>query len=261
LGSLPRLNKKVRPESSGRNVKLVLEYDGARYSGFQKQPGKLTIQKEIEKALKQLFNQSTKITSASGRTDAGVHASSQIVNVQTSSTLALNRIHMGLNYYLPPDIAVLSVQDVLPDFHARYSAKAKAYEYRIWNHRVRSPLRAARYYHVPFELDLSVMQAAAKSLIGRHDFSSFCSTGSARRDPVRHVKRLTLRRSGDEIVVRIEANGFLYHMVRNIVGTLIEAGRGKAAPEDVKAILDSCGKRKSLHNAPGHALSLVCVTY
>lgn len=244
-----------------RNIKLVLEYDGARYSGFQKQPGKLTIQREIEKALKQLLNQSTKIAAASGRTDAGVHASCQVVNFRTLSMLGLNRIHMGLNYYLPQDIAVILADEELPGFHARYSAKSKVYEYRIWNHRVRSPLRALRYYHVPFSLDLRVMQSAAKVLIGRHDFSSFCSAGGARRDPVRHVKRLSLRRKGNEILIRIEANGFLYHMVRNIVGTLVEVGRGKAAADEVAAILASRGSRKSLHNAPGHALALVRVTY
>ena len=245
----------------GRNIKLVLEYDGAGYSGFQKQPGKPTIQRELEKALKQLFNQTTKIAAASGRTDAGVHASSQIVSVRTESSLDLHRIQMGLNYYLPHDVAVISAQEAASDFHARYSAKTKVYEYRIWNNRVRSPLRASRYYHVPFALDLKIMQMAAKVFIGKHDFSSFCSTGSARRDPVRHVKKITLRRSGDEILMRIEANGFLYHMVRNIMGTLIVAGRGKATLEDVQAILASCGRRKSLHNAPGHALALVHVTY
>ncbi len=248
-------------ESSHRNIKIILEYDGARYSGFQKQPGKQTIQREIEKALKRLLNESAKISAASGRTDAGVHASFQVVNFKTENPLALNRIQMGLNYYLPRDIAVISAQDVPADFHARFSARTKAYEYRIWNNRVRSPLRAARYYHVPFALDLNVMRAAAKFIIGKHDFSSFCSTGSARRDPIRKVTKLTLRRADDEILMRIEANGFLYHMVRNIAGTLIEVGRGKASPEDVQAILASCGKRKSLHNAPGHALALVSVTY
>lgn len=244
-----------------RNLKLVLEYAGANYSGFQRQPGKLTIQREIERALKQLLNTPTKIAAASGRTDAGVHAAGQVVSVKTSSKLDLHRIQMGLNYYLPQDISVVSVEDVPLDFHARYSAKTKVYEYRIWNNRVRSPLRASRYYHVPYALNMSVMKTAAKLMVGQHDFSSFCSTGSARRDPVRRVKRLTFRQSGDEILMRIEANGFLYHMVRNIVGTLIEAGRGKATAEEVKLILESCGRRKSLHNAPGHALVLVNVTY
>jgi tRNA pseudouridine38-40 synthase len=248
-------------EPLSRNIKIILEYDGTRYCGFQKQPGKQTIQQEIEKALKRLLSKPVKISAASGRTDAGVHASFQVVNFKTAKPLALNRIQMGLNYYLPPDIAVVSAQDAPPDFHARYSAKKKIYEYRIWNHRVRSPLRASQYYHVPFALDLKVMQAAAKTLIGKHDFSSFCSTGSARRDPVRRVTKLAIRKRGDEIIMRIEANGFLYHMVRNIAGTLIEAGRGKATAEDVKAILTSCGRRKSLHNAPGHALALAHVTY
>jgi len=252
----------LTPKTSGlRNIKLVLEYDGAQYSGFQRQPGKQTIQREIEKALKRLLSQTTKIAAASGRTDAGVHASSQVVSVRTSSALDLNRIQMGLNYYLPKDIAVIAADEVSPGFHARYSAKTKVYEYRIWNNRVRSPLRANRYYHVPLALDMAVMKAAAKFMIGEHDFSSFCSTGSVRRDPIRHVKKLTLRRVGDEILMSIEANGFLYHMVRNIAGTLIEAGRGKATADDIKAILESRGRRKSLHNAPGHALALVRVTY
>ena len=256
-------NKCNRPseETDLRNIQLVLEYDGAAYSGFQRQLKKATIQGELEKALQSLFGYPMKIGSASGRTDAGVHASHQVVHLRLVSELTAERIQMGLNYYLPPDIAVMSAKEVPADFHARFSAKAKAYEYRIWNGRPRSPLRASRFHHVPAALSLTVMRRAAKHLVGEHDFSSFCSTGSARRNPVRHVKKLTLRKQGHEILMRIEANGFLYHMVRNIAGTLIEAGRGKVGDEEVRQILASKGKRKALYNAPAHALSLVSVTY
>ncbi len=248
-------------EKKLRNIKLVLEYDGARYSGFQRQPGKPTIQSEFEKALKKLFGKRTKIAAASGRTDAGVHASHQVVSLRTASTLALTRIQPGLNHYLPQDIAVIAIAEAPQKFHARFSAKSKVYEYRIWNSRIRSPLRAMRTYHVPYALDLKAMQAAAAHLVGKHDFSAFCSTGSGRRDPVRRVKKLTLRRTGDEIVMRIEADGFLYHMVRTIAGTLVEAGRGKRTAAEVKALLEPGTVCKAGPNAPGHALTLAKVSY
>ncbi len=244
-----------------RNLAIVLEYDGSRYCGFQRQPAKPTLQRELEKALKRLFGHSLKISAASGRTDAGVHATGQVVNFKTASPLALNRIYLGLNYYLPLDIAVREVREAPADFHARFSAKSKVYEYRIWNDSVRSPLRAARACHVPYKLDLTAMREAAVYLKGKHDFSAFCSTGSAERDPVRTLRQLSLIKRGGDLVLRFQADGFLYHMARNIAGTLIEVGRGKLKSTDVRDFLLSRKRSRAIYNAPAHALTLVKVSY
>ena len=244
-----------------RNIKLIMEYDGACYSGFQRQPAKPTIQSALEKALRKLFGKRTKIIAASGRTDAGVHALGQVVNFKTSSPLKLNRIQLGINFYLPKDIAVRSIKEVPTEFHARFSAKSKVYEYRIWNDPVRSPLQMARTYQVPYGLDLKVMREAAAFLEGRHDFSAFCSTGGSLRDPVRTIRRLALIKRAGELVIRIEADGFLYHMVRNISGTLIEVGRGKLKSGDVLEFLLARKRHRLIYNAPGHALTLVKVRY
>lgn len=254
-------SRNSRQDLGARTLKLVLEYDGTGYSGFQSQPGKVTIQSVLEKALSRLFAAPAKIAAASGRTDAGVHAAHQVVSLKTDSVLPLRRIQSGLNYYLPRDIAVISVEEAPAGFHARFQAKSKAYEYRIWNHRVRSPLRAARSYHVPFELDLKAMKKAAALLTGRHDFGAFCSSGSGRSDTVRTIKKLTLQTSEHDLLLRVEADGFLYHMVRHLAGTLVEVGRGKLAPLEMKRFLEAGTKRKSPFNAPAHALSLVSVTY
>ncbi len=244
-----------------RNIRLILEYDGARYSGFQRQPVKPTIQSELEKALRRLFGSRTKIASASGRTDAGVHASGQIVNFKTQSLLPLHRIWLGINFYLPKDIAVRAIEEVPAKFHARFNAKSKVYEYRIWNDPVRSPLRMSRTYQVPYKLDLRAMRDAAAFLKGRHDFSAFCSTGGALRDPVRTILRLELIKRGNELGIRIEADGFLYHMVRNIAGTLIEVGRGRLQSGDVRDFLLARKRHRAIYNAPPHALTLVKVSY
>ncbi|OQA55789.1 MAG: tRNA pseudouridine synthase A [Candidatus Omnitrophica bacterium ADurb.Bin277] len=251
-----------------RNIKLVLEYDGASFFGFQRQPGKPTIQEALEKALSGFFDRKMKIASASGRTDTGVHAEGQVVHFKTDSGRSLYQIQKGLNAHLPPSIAVKSVEEVPEDFHARYSARSKIYEYRVWNHPCRSPLLAGRVHHIAYPLDSAAMRRAAKYLVGRHDFRSFTSESAVRKGRkrkdvsfVRIIKKLRIDKKGDLLVFRFEADGFLYHMVRNMVGTLLEVGRGKREPSDMKAILDSRARRFSGVTAPPAGLTLHRVDY
>ena len=157
---------------------MILEYDGSYFSGFQRQPNRLSVQEALEIALSEFFDRPMKIQAASSRTDAGVHASCQVVNFKTESRRDLAQIQKALNAILPPAIAVKEIEEVPGDFHSRYSVRSKTYEYWVWNHPVRSPLIAARVYHVPHKLDLVKMRRAAGILTGRHDFKSFCASGS-----------------------------------------------------------------------------------
>jgi len=259
-----------------RNIKLTLEYDGSRFVGFQKQPHGPTIQDALEKALAKLFNRKMKIAAASGRTDSGVHAACQVVNFKTDSRLRLDQIQKGLNAYLPKQIAVVKIKEAPPDFHARYSAKSKVYEYRIWNGAVRSPLQAAQTYHLPAPLDLSKMRAAAKILTGRRDFRSFCASdnsnksngvrrflGKKRLTPstIRNVKQFEIKKKDSLIYFTIEADGFLYHMARNLVGTLAEVGEGKLSVQELHRILESRDRRAAGRTVPAEGLTLMKVNY
>lgn len=249
---------------SERNIKLVLEYDGLNYFGFQRQPRHKTVQSELEAALSRLFNTAVKITAASGRTDSGTSAAGQVVNFKVTSALACDRIQKGLNALLPQDIAVLSARDVKADFHARYSARAKTYEYQVLNRSERSPLKSRHFYHVNQRLDIAAMKRAAKHLTGKHDFKSFCAADPAkpnRENTVRTVKKIEIIRRGDIVLFRIEADGFLYKMVRNIVGTLIDAGLGKITAADTARILAACDRRQAGKTAPASGLVLKSVTY
>lgn len=248
---------------NSRNIKLVLEYDGSSFFGFQKQPGKPTIQEALEKALSGFFDRKMKIASASGRTDTGVHAEGQVVNLKTSSTHKLWQIQKGLNALLPPSIAVKEIEEVPADFHARYSVRSKVYEYRIWNHACRSPLVAGRVFHVPFKLNFAAMRKAAKAFIGKHDFRSFTSVSALKKGSscVRRIKRFQIKRRGHLILLLVEADGFLYHMIRNMVGTLLEVGRGKRQPEEVVTILKAKDRRLAGMTAPSEGLTLIKVTY
>ena len=249
-----------------RNIKLILEYDGSGFFGFQKQPGRPTIQENLERALTKLLNRPSKIKGASGRTDAGVHAACQTVHFKTDSKLSPAKIQTGLNALLPPSIAVTGIEEAPADFHARFSPSNKTYLYQIWNHPVRSPLKSAWSYHVPQPLSLTKMRQASKFLIGRLDFSSFCASDPAKKEKekrsnVRCLKRLEIQKRGSLIQIEIQADGFLYHMVRNIVGSLIQVGQGKRDPKEVAQVLAARDRRKAGPTAPAHGLILKAVTY
>ncbi len=247
-----------------RNIKLILEYDGSAFFGFQRQPNHPTVQEAIENALSKLFNQKMKITAASGRTDTGVHAEHQVVNFKTKSSLSVSQIQKALNGLLPKTIAIKEIGEVPANFHARYGVKSKIYEYRIWNSPVRSPLLAAQTYQVHEPLNLAAMRRGAKLLTGRHDFKAFCSSNGvpgSQEKTVRTIFRFEIKREGNLIRMIVEADGFLYHMMRNMAGTLIRVGRGRMSLEELQRIIKSKDRRQAAAMVPAAGLRLVNVTY
>ncbi|MFC1624494.1 tRNA pseudouridine(38-40) synthase TruA [Candidatus Omnitrophota bacterium] len=254
-----------------RNICLTIEYDGTRFCGWQRQsrrtPGLKganerfkTVQEEIEKALEKLFRCKIRLIGA-GRTDSGVHAEGQVANFKVSSILPLRNIKRGLNSYLPKDIAVLSVRDASPSFHSRFNAKEKLYRYTIVNRDARSPLLKRYAAFISYDLDIKAMRKAARYFIGKKDFKSFQASDKKKKNSVRDLSKLDIVTKVPLIEIYIQANGFLYNMVRNIVGTLIDVGRGRVAPEAVKKILSKKHRPAAGGTAPAKGLSLVKVFY
>jgi tRNA pseudouridine38-40 synthase len=199
---------------------------------------------------------------ASGRTDAGVHARGQVCNFATASTLGIDTLRKGLNSLLPSDIFIISAQEVHPDFHARYDAKSKIYTYHILNREERDPFGRHRHWHIPRQLDTAPMGECLALLEGTHDFSAFRSAGSGNRNPVRTVLCAELGRyDGDLLEIQLEADGFLRHMVRNIVGTVVGAGLGKMTPNDFREVLESGDRQRAGVKAPAQGLFLMAVRY
>ena len=246
-----------QPVDLPRNIRLLLEYDGSRYHGWQRQKGDLSIQQVLEEALQRLTRQPVKLM-GSGRTDAGVHALGQVASFHTSSAIPLKAFHAGLNSMLPYDIAVLEAQEVPPEFHARKSALSKTYEYRILNRSTRSPLHRNHAWWLAPHLDLPAMTAAAAALPGEHDFTAFRASGSDNINPVRRVLAAEWRdEPGGWLSFTITATGFLRGMVRSLVGTMAEAGRGKAPPLILAELLESGARHLAGPTAPPQGLYLV----
>jgi len=244
-----------------RNIRLLLEYDGTRYHGWQRQKNAVSIQEVLETALARLCGDTIKLH-GSGRTDAGVHALGQIANFHTLSHIPLKAFHAGLNSLLPPDIAVLEAAEVPPEFHARKSALSKTYEYRILNRPNRSPLHHHYGWWLAARLDLDAMAAAAALLPGEHDFSAFRASGSGNRNPVRQISAARWQtHSGGWLRFTVTANGFLRGMVRSLVGTMVEIGKGNAAPELLTELLGSGERSLAGPTAPPQGLYLVEVVY
>jgi tRNA pseudouridine38-40 synthase len=240
--------------------KLILEYDGTNYHGWQIQPNLPTIQGILASTIRKVAQHDVNVTGA-GRTDAGVHALGQVANFTTSARLSVEEWLRALNGLLPPDIAVLSVDAVPDTFHSRFDAKSKLYRYLLLTRVHRSALSRSKVLHYPHPLDLDAMEAAAHALIGTHDCSSFQGSPTDQENPVCTITRLTVDRFGDEVIFEVEANRFLKQMVRNIVGTLLEVGRGKLKVGDVAEILASKDRTKAGPTAPAHGLYLVRVDY
>jgi tRNA pseudouridine38-40 synthase len=244
-----------------RTIKLTIEYDGSHYLGWQVQPKGATIQGVIEEKLARLTGEPVHLV-GSGRTDAGVHAGGQVAHFKTKSRLDVQTFQRALNSLLPTDITVRNVEEVDEGFHARKSCKSKVYEYWILNRPLRSVFHRGTAWHVPQTLNLREMKKATRSLIGEHDFSSFQSVGSPKKTAIRKVTRAEWKRSREGLLLfEIEANGFLKQMVRAIVGTLIEVGKGKIASEDFQGILESKERQKAGPTAPPHGLFLKEVKY
>ena len=244
------------------NICLTIAYDGTDYSGWQLQKNSKTIQGEIEKALKRILREKVKLIS-SGRTDSGVHAKAQIVNFNTTKNIPLRKIQSALNSNLPKSISVNKVKEVHSEFHAQFKAKSKLYRYTILNSESDDPFLRRYYYKVPFILDVSKMKKASKALLGKHDFKAFQKKKgrSKIKDTVRNITKIAIFKKKNFIYINIEADGFLHNMVRNIVGTLIEVGRGYFHPEKMKKILLSKRRETAGPTAPAKGLSLIKVKY
>jgi tRNA pseudouridine38-40 synthase len=245
-----------------RNIRLILEYEGTNYHGWQSQTGsgKATIQETMESALRSLTGEEIK-TISSGRTDAGVHAVGHVANFLTGSSIPADAFAPALNRLLPSDIRVLASEEVSPDFHARYSARGKTYRYRILNRRMPSALLRNSAWHIDRRLNVAAMRRAAKVLVGRHDFSAFRSASCSARSPVRNLRSVAIKKSGELIDILLQADAFLMHMARNITGVLVEAGLGRFSADDVKAILRSRDRKRAGRTAPARGLMLILVQY
>lgn len=243
-----------------RRVLLVVQYDGTAYHGFQRQPGLLTIQLELEQALSSLLDENVTIAGA-GRTDAGVHAHGQTVTFDTKGSIPTERIVPALNGLLSDAVVVTDAREVPEDFHPRYSAVGKHYRYRILNRPLPSPFAVRYAWHLEWSLDSDLMCEAAAMLIGRHDFAGFSSAGSAVQSTVRDLRRLEIGRDKDVLEIDAEADGFLYMMMRRIVGALVDVGAGRFSVEDVERILQTGDRCRCRTVAPPQGLSLMEVIY
>ena len=244
-----------------RNIKLTIEYDGTNYHGWQIQPGLRTIQGAMQERIEQITQREVNLIGA-GRTDAGVHALGQVANFQTENAIDLIALQRGLNSLLSPDIVIKGIEEVEEEFHARFSARSKTYEYHILNGTYPSVFLKAYAWFIPHQLDLAPMERCGKLLIGSHDFSSFRASGDESRHSIREVIHFAIeRRQGDLIVIRIEANAFLREMVRSIVGTLVDVGRGKTSLEEFEKIFEAKDRRQAGMTAPAQGLFLVEVKY
>jgi tRNA pseudouridine38-40 synthase len=243
-------------------LQFTLEYDGAGFEGWQSQPeGHRTVQDTLEAALERITGHAVRVIGA-GRTDAGVHAEGQVASAEIDTGLTCGELKRALNTVLPPDLAVVGLEQRPSGFHARHDARAKLYRYRIWNGSWPSPLRASRSHWLRDPLDLAAMGEAARCFEGRHDFSSLQAAGSAVSDSVRMLYRVDVAGSpGGEISIEVEGSGFLRHMVRNLVSVLLEVGRGRLAPGSVPSLLAARDRAAAPATAPAQGLTLVWVDY
>ena len=259
-----------------RNLRLILSYDGAEFAGWQVQPGRTTVQGALASAIGRLSGENV-LPQGSGRTDAGVHALAQVASFATASAIPLENWMKALNHILPASIRVLEVAEAPPEFHARKSARAKTYRYRIYRGAVCPPIMARYVWHYPYPLEESAMLVAAGVLVGEHDFTSFAAvapervermaaeenirTNDIRTTNVRTIFTSTWTRAAEELIYTVRGSGFLHHMVRNLVGTFLLIGKGTLSLEDLQRILDARDRTAAGPTAPASGLYLVAVEY
>lgn len=243
-----------------RNIRLLIEYDGTNYAGWQWQNNEKTIQKTLLSAIEQVTQEKIKLYGAS-RTDAGVHAVGQVANFKTNSVIPSERLVYAINFYLPPDITVKKAADAAESFHAQYCAKSKVYRYTLFNNWIRTSLNRNFCYLYGFKLSMDKMVAAARYLTGTHDFTSFTTKAWGEKNRIRTIKRFDIKREGTNVYFTIEADGFLYNMVRTIVGTLLEIGRGKIVSEGIQDIVNAKNRKSAGPTVPAKGLCLMEVKY
>lgn len=241
-------------------IALGIEYDGSHYYGWQRQQEVPSVQAALEIALSKIANEDITVFCA-GRTDAGVHATGQVIHFETVIKRDFKAWTMGVNAHLPHDIAVNWVQEVDDSFHARFSAKARTYRYLIYNHPLRPAILHAGLTHIHFTLDADKMALAAQYLLGEHDFSSFRAAQCQSHSPFRYVFHINVVRQGHYVIVEIKANAFVHHMVRNIVGSLIEIGLGNQPIEWMKILLEMKDRKQAAATAKANGLYLIAVDY
>ncbi|MDD6812128.1 MAG: tRNA pseudouridine(38-40) synthase TruA [Lachnospiraceae bacterium] len=244
-----------------RNFKLTLQYEGARYQGWQRQESTdNTIQGKLELLLSKMCGQKIEIQ-GSGRTDAGVHAMAQIANFHADTDKTTEEILDYMNQYLPEDIVVCAVEEVPERFHSRLNAKGKVYRYQIINSKIPSVFDRRYAYQIEEKLDIEAMRRAADYLEGTHDFQSFTSAKKGKKSTIRTIESIQIEEQGEKLVLTYTGNGFLYHMVRILTGTLIEVGLDKRKPEDMAAILDAKDRKEAGCLVPAKGLTLMQVQY
>jgi len=248
-----------------RNFKLVLSYDGSEFSGWQVQPDAPTIQGTLASAIGRITGEKV-LPQGSGRTDAGVHALAQVATFATESPIPADNLVVALNDVLPPAVRILQAAEVPVDFHARKSARAKTYRYRMYRAAICPPFLARYVWHYPYPLKEEAIQEAAAFVVGEHDFTSFAAVDPERgkEEPVSNVRTIfssDWRRNGDEFAYTVRGSGFLHHMVRNLVGTFLLVGKGTLRPEDVRSILEARNRSAAGATAPASGLYLVEVEY
>ncbi len=240
-----------------RRIMLTVAYDGTAYSGFAVQENTPeTIEGKLNEAIERLTGEKTEVIGAS-RTDAGVHAYGNVVVFDTESTIPGDRFIFAINHELPQDIRITDSREVSPDFHPRHCNTEKTYEYRILNTPISVPTKRLYACHFSMPLDVDIMNEAAAYLVGEHDFTSFCNAQSQALSHVRTVKDVHVTRNGDEVVISVTGNGFLYNMVRIIAGTLMQIGRGKGGPSQMKTILEKKNRAAAGPTAPPQGLFLM----
>ena len=243
-----------------RNIKLVIEYDGKSFNGWQKQPNKLNIQGEIEKAIGEITGEEIELI-ASGRTDAGVHSLGQVANFKTNSKIDIEKFPYAINSKLKKSIVIKSAEEVPERFHSRYSVHSKTYRYTINNSKFGTALYRDMEYHFPIKLDENKMQEAAKYFEGEHDFKAFKASGTSSKSSVRIIYKAVIKRQDDRVIIELTGNGFLYNMVRIIAGTLVDVGIGKIEPEEIKNIIEEKDRKKAGKTLPARGLCLLEVQY
>jgi len=243
-----------------KRIRLTVAYDGTNYHGWQIQPNGITIESELKRCLEELFKEPIEVIGAS-RTDSGVHALGNIAIFDTSARMPAEKIAYALNQRLPEDIRIQRSEEVAPDWHPRHAACRKTYEYRIYRARFPMPVKRLYTLFTYHELDVEAMQRAASLLEGEHDFQSFCQVGAQVLSTVRIIYKAEVEAQGEDLVIRICGNGFLYNMVRIIAGTLLEIGRRKRSPEDIITILEAKNRQAAGPTAPPQGLTLIKYEY